>query len=170
MQSTNEQSSPWYKHFWVWWIIGAKVAVISACAVTGWLIYKNPASMVIDDYYTEGRAINLQLTKVARAEELGIAFDIEITGQQMAFRFTEYEPEERAALHLQLYHPTLDHKDLDMRVPHSGDGWYRTELPHEISGNWRVIIEPFNEEWRVSDNIRLPQDGLFRLNPHNYGI
>ncbi|RUO34964.1 FixH family protein [Aliidiomarina soli] len=173
MQSSiqpSAENTPWYKHFWVWWLIGAKVAVISACFYTGWLIYHNPASMVIDDYYKEGRTINLQLTKVARAEELGIAFDVSISERQLMFRFTEYEPEQRAALHVVMYHPTLDEKDFELRVPHAGEGWYRAELPREISGHWRIIIEPFDEEWRVSDNIHLPQDENFTLTPENYGV
>lgn len=164
------ESAPWYKHFWVWWIIGAKVVVISACVYTGWLIYNNPASMVVDDYYTEGRTINLQLNKVARAEELGVAFDVSIRERSLAFRFTEHEPSQRTALHVLFHHPTLSEKDFDLRVPHSGEGWYRAELPREISGRWRLTIEPFSDEWRVSDNISLPQDDAFTLYPNNYGI
>ena len=170
MQSHVEDNSPWYKHFWVWWLIGAKVAVISACIATAILIYKNPASMVIDDYYNEGRAINLQLTREARAIELGIAFEANIDGDELAFRFTDFEPEQRTALHVVFYHPTLDAKDMEMRVPHTGEGWYRTTLPREISGNWRIIIEPLDKEWRVAHNFLLPHDEPLYLEPQNYGI
>lgn len=170
MHSQVEDNSPWYKHFWVWWLIGAKVAVISACIATAILIYKNPASMVIDDYYNEGRSINLQLTREARAIELGIAFEANIRGDELAFRFTDFEPEQRTALHVVFYHPTLDAKDMDLRVPHTGDGWYRTTLPREISGNWRIIIEPLDKEWRVAHNFLLPHDEPLYLEPQNYGI
>lgn len=170
MQSHAEKNAPWYKHFWVWWLIGAKVAVISACITTAILIYKNPASMVIDDYYDEGRAINLQLTREARAIELGIEFQASFSGDELAFRFTEYEPSSRTALHVILYHPTLDEKDLEFRVPHTGDGWYRAQLPTEISGHWRMIIEPYDQEWRVAHNFSLPHTEPLILTPEDYGI
>ena len=170
MQTKQHSNSPWYKHFWVWWIIGAKVAVISACIATGILIYKNPTSMVVDDYYEEGRAINLQLTREANAIELGIAFQARFSGDELALRFTEYEPEQRAALHVVLYHPTLDAKDIDLRVPHTGDGWYRITLPREIIGNWRILIEPFDQQWRVAHNFSLPHDDVLYLEPVDYGV
>lgn len=170
MESHVEQNSPWYKHFWVWWLIGAKVAVISACTATAILIYNNPASMVIDDYYNEGRAINLQLHREARAIELGIAFEAQFEGDELAFRFTEFEPEQRTALNVSFYHPTLDSKDMDIRVPHAGGGWYRATLPREISGHWRIIIEPYDKEWRVAHNFQLPHESPLHLEPHDYGI
>ncbi|RAJ98917.1 FixH family protein [Aliidiomarina maris] len=170
MQAQVQDNAPWYKHFWVWWLIGAKVAVISACVATAILIYNNPTSMVVDDYYNEGRAINLQLNREARAIELGIAFEAFFNGDELAFRFTEFEPEQRTALHVVLYHPTLDAKDIDLRVPHAGDGWYRTTLPREISGHWRIIIEPYDQTWRVAHNFQLPHVDALLLEPVNYGI
>lgn len=170
MHSQAVKNSPWYKHFWVWWLIGAKVAVISACFATAVLIYKNPASMVIDDYYQEGRAINLQLSREARAIELGIAFEATISGDNLSFRFTEFEPQQRTALHVILYHPTMDSKDLDLQVPHTGEGWYRATLPREIDGHWRIIIEPYDKEWRVAHNFSLPHSAPLYLEPQNYGI
>ncbi|RUO25687.1 hypothetical protein CWE09_02860 [Aliidiomarina minuta] len=170
MQTQDRDTKPWYKHFWPWYIIAMKVAVITACGVTAWLIYKNPASMVVDDYYREGRTINLQLEKVARAEDLGIAFLVEIDDDYIQLRFDGVEPENRSALQVNFYHPTLDDKDFELRVPHSGDGMYRQELPRSISGHWRIIVEPFNNEWRVSQNVQLPQDSAFSLVPDNYGI
>lgn len=170
MNTQNMDNSPWYKHFWVWWLIGAKVAVISACTATAILIYNNPTSMVVDDYYEEGRAINLQLTREAKAIDLGIAFNAYIEGDELAFRFTEYEPEQRTALHVVFYHPTLDAKDMDLRVPHTGDGWYRATLPREISGHWRIIIEPYDQQWRVAHNFQLPHEGTLYLEPVDYGV
>lgn len=170
LRDAQHINTPWYKHFWVWWMIGAKVTVIAACIATGVLIYKNPASMVVDDYYEEGRTINLQLTREAKAIELGIAFEAVFRGDELALRFTEFEPEQRTALHVVLYHPTLDAKDIDMRVPHTGDGWYRATLPRDISGQWRILIEPFDQQWRVAHNFELPHQGPLLLEPVDYGV
>lgn len=170
MQTQKRDSKPWYKHFWPWYFIGMKVILITACGITAWLIVQNPMSMVVDDYYKEGRTINLQLDKVERAEQLGIAFLVDIEGRQLQIEFTDYEPEDRSSLHVVFYHPTLKQHDLDLRLPHAGDGVYRQQLPREMDGKWRIIIEPFNQQWRVTQEIRLPQTDAFEVVPDNYGI
>jgi len=162
--------SPWYKHFWPWYLIFMKVAVITACIVTAILIYKNPTSMVVDDYYNEGRSINLQLTRVAEAEKRDISFYADIDEQNVTLRFRSGEPADRTALKVTFYHPTIGDKDFVLRMPHSGEGVYRQALPRSISGHWRVDIEPFDEVWRVSQNIFLPSSETITLRPVNYGI
>ncbi|MCC5855044.1 MAG: FixH family protein [Idiomarina sp.] len=170
MSRNPANTGPWYKHFWPWYLVFMKFAVISACIATGVLIYKNPVSMVVDDYYNEGRTINLQLTRVARAEELGLSFYADISSDQVVFEFRTGEPADRSALLVNFYHPTLSSKDFELRVPHSQDGQYRQMMPREISGHWRIDIEPFDREWRVSQNVFLPVPNRLVIEPVNYGI
>lgn len=166
----QQYSSLWYKNPWVWYIIFMKVAVITASMVTAWLIYQNPASMVVDEYYDEGRTINLQLAKVARAEELDLSFYVDIVGDRLEMRFRSGEPADRTALLVTFYHPTLHDMDFEVRVPHSADGIYRQRMPVAPEGHWRIDVEPFDQEWRVSQNVLLPAPDTLTLEPVNYGI
>lgn len=152
-----EQSQPWYKHFWVWYIIFMKLAVITAIAVTVSLIVRNPTSMVVDDYYNEGRAINFKIDRLEKAAELNIKIQVApIDDHMLSVRFTSGEPEERTALRVIFYHPTLDEQDFEVLVPHASGGEYRAELPKDLKGHWRVDVEPFTREWRVSRNLTFP--------------
>lgn len=173
-QQTNHSNAnnhtPWYKVTWVWYIIFMKFAVITACIVTAILIYRNPISMVVDDYYNEGRSINLQLQRVAIAEERNISFYAEFTNDNLELRFRSGAPNDGSALVVTFYHPTTQQYDFELRMTQSGDGVYRQMLPRELDGHWRLDIEPFDREWRVSQNIHLPVSQRITILPVNYGI
>lgn len=169
-QSQTQNTGPWYKHFWPWYIVFMKCAVITACIVTAILIYRNPAPMVVDDYYNEGRAINLQLIREARALEMGLSMAVQFVGDDVELRFHTGEVTDRSAIRLVFYHPTMDALDFELMVPHVNDGVYRASLPQQISGNWRIDVEPFHREWRMSQTVRLPNDQRIIIEPENYGI
>ncbi|MCL4408948.1 MAG: FixH family protein [Gammaproteobacteria bacterium] len=168
--NNNASKTPWYKVSWVWYMIFMKFAVITACIVTAILIYKNPISMVVDDYYNEGRGINLQLKRVAIAEERNISFYAQFSGDSLELDFRTGAPNDASALVVTFYHPTTRQYDFELRMTQSGDGVYRHMLPREISGHWRMDIEPFDREWRVSQNIHLPAAQRIAILPVNYGI
>ncbi|RUO36508.1 FixH family protein [Aliidiomarina sanyensis] len=170
MAVNTQQKTPWYRVGWVWYIIFMKFAVITACIITAILIYRNPVSMVVDDYYREGRSINLQLQRVAEAEARDISFYMDISDDQVTVRFRSGEAEDNAALRVTFYHPTMHDFDFELLMPRSGDGNYRQALPEPIAGHWRVDIEPINQIWRVSQNIHLPSPGTIEILPVNYGI
>lgn len=170
MQLKNGTEVPWYKVSWVWYIIFMKFAVITACIVTAILIYRNPISMVVDDYYNEGRTINLQMQRVIVAEERNISFYVDINGDQLTVRFRSGEPESIGTLMVTFYHPTTHNHDFDLRLTRAADGVYRQQLPQELDGHWRIDIEPFDREWRVSQNVFLPASQTITLIPVNYGV
>ena len=53
--------TPWYKQFWPWFLITVPVLTV---IMSGFLIHfatSGEDSLVIDDYYKEGKAINITL-------------------------------------------------------------------------------------------------------------
>ncbi|MCO4320652.1 FixH family protein [Aliidiomarina quisquiliarum] len=155
-QMNHKNTGPWYKHFWPWYIVFMKLAVLTAIVITAVIVKKNPTSMVIDDYYNEGRAINYKLDRKERALELDIKLQANVVDGIFTLQFVSGEPAQRTALRVMFYHPTLDDRDFDLLVPHASAGIYRTEFPTGITGHWRIDIEPFDQEWRISNSINLP--------------
>lgn len=155
-QDKFNNTGPWYKHFWPWYLIFMKLAVVTAIIVTVILIYKNPTSMVVDDYYNEGRAINLELNRKERAAELGLQIRLDVQGNYLNLEFAAGEPTDRTALRAMFYHPTLAEHDFEILLPHASAGIYRAEIPTELTGHWRIDIEPFQREWRLSQHLVFP--------------
>ena len=59
--------TPWYKQFWPWFLIAVPVITV---IMSGFLIHfatSTQDTLVIDDYYKEGKAINARLDKVEAA-------------------------------------------------------------------------------------------------------
>src|SRR5690554_7552203 len=97
-QMNNKNSGPWYKHFWPWYIVFMKLAVLTAIIITAVIVKTNPTSMVIDDYYNEGRAINYKLDRKERALELDIKLQANVVDGMFTLEFVSGEPEQRTAL------------------------------------------------------------------------
>ena len=56
-------SQPWYRQFWPWFLIALPATVVVAGLTTWWIAAHKADSLVVDDYYKEGLAINRQLRK-----------------------------------------------------------------------------------------------------------
>lgn len=149
--------SPWYKQFWPWFLIAIPVISIGLSINLLRLALSGQDSMVIEDYYKEGKAINMRLEKVRRAEELGIKTLLSIDGQSVLLEFTQSAPEQGTALKLFFQHPTLEENDVQLLLTRDRVGRYSAILPRPVSGKWHLTLEPFDQQWRIYQVVGLPQ-------------
>ena len=63
----------WYKQFWPWFLIIVPLTSMVLSFTMMNLAFTGEDSMVIDDYYKEGRAINLKIQKLQQAQNLNIS-------------------------------------------------------------------------------------------------
>ncbi|ALS98500.1 FixH family protein [Lacimicrobium alkaliphilum] len=148
---------PWYKQFWPWFLIAIPVISIGLSINLLRLATSGQDSMVIEDYYKEGKAINMRLDKVRKAEELGIATHLSIRQKKLVLEFTRSAPEQGTALKLFFQHPTLEENDFQVMLTRDSVGRYSAELPRDISGKWHLTLEPFDQQWRIYQVVGLPQ-------------
>lgn len=150
------ESQPWYRHGWVWFIIAIPATSIVLGITLLTIAIKNADSLVADDYYREGRAINQRLEKDQAAADRGITISSSILpqangSQQIEARFKANpgvpSPE---LMRVRLSHPTLNERDVLLTLVKSKeDNVYRTQVPEISAGRWYVMIEDENAEWRV---------------------
>jgi uncharacterized protein len=150
------ESQPWYKHRWVWFIIAIPATSIVLGFSLLWISIKNADSLVADDYYREGRAINQRLEKDQAAAARGISIDAAIYAQPNGSRRIEARfsanpgtpsPE---LLRVRMSHPTFNERDVLLTLVKSNKAsLYVTEVPELSSGRWYVMIEDENSQWRI---------------------
>ncbi|MFT4810576.1 MAG: hypothetical protein ACI9LX_003944, partial [Paraglaciecola sp.] len=58
----------WYKQFWPWFLIIVPLTSMVLSFTMMNLAFTGKDSMVIDDYYKEGRVINLKIKKLQQAK------------------------------------------------------------------------------------------------------
>ena len=59
--STNAAADPWYRHPWPWLLMAGPAIVVVAGFLTLGFAIQSFDGLVADDYYKEGKAINMTL-------------------------------------------------------------------------------------------------------------
>ncbi len=152
--AADADTRPWYRHRWPWLLAIAPAAALVGGIVMLWLAITTTDSLVVDDYYREGRAINQQLARDRLAAALGLSAQLRFEGgndpvvvlQLAAERGTEWPRE----LSLRIVHATIASHDLDYHLEHVGNGRYRAPATApEPGGRWLVQIEDPGRTWRL---------------------
>ncbi|GMV03139.1 MAG: FixH family protein [Burkholderiaceae bacterium] len=157
---TARAPAPWYRHRWPWLLALAPAAALVGGAVTFWLAVTTADSMVVDDYYREGRAINQQLARDQRASALGLQARLSAPdGATIALAITAATPttaataatdtEWPAQLTLRLIHATRAELDVAWPLRHVGGGAYRANGALPARGHWLVQLEDPARSWRL---------------------
>jgi len=154
----NKES--WFKQFWPWFLIALPmVAVVGSISLVFTAMEQKP-DMVVDDYYTKGKAINNDFALINRAKELQIHASIEHNDNALWIRLAGLET--NASISLSLYHATLATRDITTMLTANAKGDYHFETDQDLTGKWTLRIEPFDKAWRLQKTIRLPSE-TFKL-------
>ena len=148
---------PWYRHRWPWLLAIAPAAALLGGIVTLWLAVTTADSLVVDDYYREGRAINQQLARDRLASALGLRADLRFEpGSAGAASGVELElSAERGSgwpseLKLRVVHAMIASLDREYRLEHVDAGRYRAAgAAPQATGHWLVQLEDAGRTWRL---------------------
>jgi hypothetical protein len=155
----------WYKQFWPWFLIIVPLTSMVLSFTMMNLAFTGKDSMVIDDYYKEGRGINLKIKKLQQARSLNISTKTQVFADYVEVIFITGEPENGEALILDFYHSTQKFKDFSVTVLRDANGVYRAPLTDNMLGKWQLSLHPFNGDWKIQKVVSLPQTNPFDLKP-----
>lgn len=164
----HHDSTPWYKQFWPWFLIGLLLSAISVSTAFAVLSVRSFDGMVQEDYYKHGTAINRVLAKQRHAAELSLAAELRIdplTSDIIVDLRGEARPER---LYLQLIFPTRDDRDRKLVLKHARNGRYLGQAPDNLRYRWYLQLQPSEEspEWRLVGEGHFPSEGAFALTPN----
>jgi hypothetical protein len=163
-------NKPWYKQFWPWFLMSLPFSVVIAMIITLSIAsqYGNP--MVVDDYYKKGRGINAEVAKVEAAQKLDISFNFQQREQNFELNYRSGTPRQLTALKVAFYHSTQAERDFTLTLSADANGVFRGQLPENAAGKWTITITPFDNSWRLSQQIVLPSSLIKHLQPLTYGV
>ena len=146
---------PWYRQFWPWFLIALPATVVVAGLSTWWIAARSADSLVVDDYYKEGLAINRVLHRQELARTLGLSarivpgadgVDVELSGS-----------DQPAAMTLMLSHPLDAKLDRSVSLAQILPGVYRGDLSLEPGSRWIWRLEPLGSApemtWRLDGDL-----------------
>jgi hypothetical protein len=155
MHTQREDTSPWYRQFWPWFIISIPALTIVAAMITITIAVKTDDGLVVDDYYKEGLAINEDKQRGKKAAALEISAELSLDENGM---IKAQLPEIVAALPflmLTLTHPGDASKDLELPLANVGNALFTSKDPLDGTGiNWHVVITPPDTDWKLSGRWR----------------
>ncbi len=169
----RQQSKVWYKEPWPWLLMSGPLIVVVAAFATLWLAANNNSDLVSDDYYKDGKHIDLDIKRDSAAVERGINAQLLISPDGSAARvYVSGRFDDKVPLRLTLMHPAKKEFDQSIELqrspaPKSGDKTEYTgrfaKLPP--SKHWYVRLEDTARVWRVENKWIVGQGGAVSLNP-----
>lgn len=157
--------SSWYREPWAWLVFILPFTAVVAGITTYIIANTNPDTLVVGDYYKTGKTINLEVGKVKTAQKLGMRFALQLKGNELVIKPTGIE-KVFPLLNINFFHPTLEEKDFYLALTPDGNGYFRHQFDHDISGRWKLTLSPFEGHWKIQDTITLPQSDFIDLIPN----
>ncbi|MCX2981875.1 hypothetical protein EYC98_13510 [Halieaceae bacterium IMCC14734] len=145
---------PWYRYIWTWVIFGLPAIVVVAGLSTWWIAANDADSLVVDEYYKEGLAINRRLDHEAAAARLNMRAELTVADAMLTIVMSgDAKP---AALSVLLSHPLDADLDQTLRVPKVGDRLYQVpiQLPSQPRWHWRIKpLANTAQEWQLQGEL-----------------
>ncbi|MDH5599966.1 MAG: FixH family protein [Gammaproteobacteria bacterium] len=157
---------PWYKQFWPWFLMFFPALAVVGGIITIILAIESDDGLVTDNYYKKGLAINQTLDQKQHALKLNLTADADwdqLT-QAISLRLNGNLPELPARLTMHLAHTTRAKQDQVITLFLSPDkNSYTGRVKTVQQGNWIIILEPENQDWRINGRVTLPKQNKWHL-------
>ena len=151
-QFPQEDTQPWYRQFWPWFIMALPAFVVVAGINMVFIAHEGADDLVVDEYYKDGLAINRKLEKIQRASELGISATLSIAGESVVVNTSG--PVASEQLMLLLSHPLESNRDFDVALVQSLPGEYRGRLIAPVAQRWHwALLYEGEQPWRLDGSI-----------------
>jgi uncharacterized protein len=152
----------WYRQFWPWFLIILPGIVVIASLITVFIAFKKADSLVVDNYYKEGRSINNTFAEIHTAKTLGIKGTISITDDNVGVAFLSNTAITDDEILLSFSHPFNKEQDLSIHLKNAGNGLYRATFPENLSGKWYISLKSLTatKPWQINKTIELPAENI----------
>ena len=173
----DEPFTPWHKEPWAWYIL--LVILVTFCwgGVQLYLGFTHQDSVVVDDYYRSGKAINKDMTRTQNATALGIAASVTIDRLLGEVQVTvdgaiDNWPDQ---LILSFLSPVFADRDARVILKRAYTGRYTGQLNQPVSGRYYLQLETidqlipeqgYNQGWRITMEASIsPEQTVYLKNP-----
>lgn len=147
---------PWYKQFWPWFLIALPATVVIWTIMTVIVFTQNSVDLVTEDYYKKGKGINVDISKVNIAKELGLSASLNEKGNSVIITLDKGKLDHFPAISAMFVHRTLPDRDFTQLLTADARGNYTLTLDHHLEGPWFIELTPHDSEWLVQGRMNFP--------------
>lgn len=152
----ESEKRPWYKEPYVLMLIGIPLSSVIMGIFFISLAVNTKDSLVRDNYYKDGLAMNQELKWDKKAKELDIRLGLTIEGNLAKVSILNNRQSAPSVLKLQLSHPTLKEKDRDALlqfVTLNGQDSFQGFIDNVEDGRYYIQVEAPEQEWRLRQDV-----------------
>lgn len=164
----KQSQSPWYRQFWPWFIIALPATSVVVGLTFAFISFRHADTLVRDNYYKDGLAINAVLDQDRRAAELGISarIDFDVVSGEVVIQL-DGAGQAPQTLTLMLLHPVDQSRDSELVLTATGDGRYRGDLKIIPTNRYYLQLFPENNPgWRLNGELDFVQAQQILLMPN----
>ena len=174
----DQPNTPWYREPWAWYMVAIMAATFTWGGVQVYTAVTYQDSVVIDDYYKYGRAINQDLTRVDNARAMAIVATVtvdDLTGEVRVIlqgQTSQWPPQ----LRLSFLSPVFQDQDRTIDLyrtpgPQTASA-YTGQLSRAIAGRYYLQLETpdqavpetgFTSGWKISQQVNIVPDATLTL-------
>ena len=179
MTDPNERITRWYREPWAWYILIILLVSISWGSFQVYTAFTIRDSVVIDDYYKNGKSINQDMTRIQNARTLGIEGILLIDALLGEVRVTLQGELTQWPQHLKLsfLSPVFADQDQSLVLTRSfgtstAQSTYVGQLTTAVSGRYYLQLETQDElipevgyetGWKITQEAKVAPDTPIRL-------
>jgi uncharacterized protein len=142
---------PWYREPWPWLLMLGPALVVVAGINLMVVAFAGADALVADDYYKQGLGINRSLAREARARQLQLAAEVQVSRSQKRVRVSLGGAADASpSLMLLLRHPTRAADDRAIALARIAPGVYEGRFEPAHPGAWHVQLEDSGGGWRLA--------------------
>lgn len=142
---------PWYRQKWPWLLMLMPALAVVGGFITLWFAMSTNNAMVVDDYYKDGKAINLELGRDRVAEQRGLQATLRRADPGVTMQLTALNGSLPPFVTLRVVHATRAELDLTITLSATDSGVYRAQAPElPASGRWNLLLEDPDRNWRLT--------------------
>ena len=151
----SHAGNPWYKQPWLWFVLSVPIAsvILSSIMITVAVVGRD--SLVSDNYYKDGIAINQTIEQDKLAINLGITPVVTLNEGIALVRIEADKMPSQAFLTLKLLHPTDSDKDVIVKLLPTANGFIG-DIPPLINGRRYLDLYGYDNSWRIREEVYLP--------------
>ena len=154
---SSEQTLPWYRYGWPWFLIAIPMVSVCLGSVMLYLAFNANNSMVVDDYYKEGKAYNLRIERDRLASVLGLVANITQSAEGIILELEQNTPEQLPAS----LESMAQGAAVNYALPESLSLRWVHVTQEKLDGSIKMTFIGANRY--IAQNVSLPDAGKFRI-------
>lgn len=167
MSQHEYDEGPWYKQFWLWFMLIPLGILIMASFYLLYLAITTHDGVVVDNFYRDGKGYAVRYEEDAFARAMQLQGNVQWQDNAIKVSLGGDLAPLPDVMELLIIFPTNDDFDVTVPLEHRGLGEYVGQLPSKVEGKRHIQLHPLNteQEWRLhaTDVMVPPTDPLVLL-------